>query len=163
MNTIILNSEKALEIFDDKLLDIIKEENDFFYLDGLKLNISYSLDTAEMEGYLCDTEDECWEIINLLEKTLVKLKSYTDSFEVIYFYYGGEYSVCMWKYDGEKLKCASDWIGDYLPENEDDYETEEEYENAQYGYVDEITPQLKAGNVSNELRKSLLDDLNEWK
>ena len=160
-NTITLKGKDAVKVFDKKLFDVINEENEFIFLDGLDLKVGYFLDVFQMQGYIAETEDECWEIINLLEVTITKLKPYTDSFEVIFFNYGGEYSVCMWKYDGEILKDSGGWIGDFIPGNEDDYDNEEEYENAQNNYVDEITEELKSGFASDELRKSLINDLKE--
>jgi len=63
----------------------------------------------------------------------------------------------MWKYDGKRLKNSGGWIGDFIPESEDDYDNEEEYENAQNNYVDEITEQDLDPENEDDVRKYLKD------
>ena len=159
-NTIILKSKDAFKVFDKKLLDVINEENEFTFLDGLDLKVGYFLDVFQMQGDIAETEDECWEIINLLEDTITKLRPYTDSFEVIFFYYGEEYSVCMWKYDGEILKYSSGWIGDFIPGGENNMTGETDLSKNEF--VDKITEELRFGFASEELRKSLTNSLKEY-
>ena len=159
-NTITLKSKDAFKVFDKKLLDVINEENEFIFLDGFDLKVGYFLDVFQMQGYIVETEDECYEIIDLLEVTITKLKPYTDSFEVIFFYYGGEYSVCMWKYDGEILKNSSGWIGDFIPGGENNMTGETDLSKNEF--VDKITEELRFGFASEELRKSLTNSLKEY-
>ena len=108
---------------------------------------------------ITDTKDESIEIFELIDELIPKLQTFTDCFEIIYFYYGGEYSVCLWKYDGNELKEASGWIGDYCP-------NEEEHNNDNYDccdeYVDKIYPDLKSGIVCDKLKQSLINSLEKY-
>ena len=117
-----------------------------------------------MQGYIAETEDECYEIINMFENTITGLKSYADPFEIIYFCYTGEYGVFMWKFDGAKLMSCGGWIGDYNPdegEHNDDCIDCNQCESDN-NYVDIITEELRSGSASDELRKSLINDLKEY-
>lgn len=162
-NVIILKSKQALSVFDKKLLDVIKEENDFIYLNGLELKIGYSLDTSDMiGGVFGETEEDCNKIINLFEVTIKKLTPWVYPFEFIYFYYGDEYSACMWKFDGKKLLTASKWLGDLLgPYDEADYENEEQYEEAQNELVDSLYSTICSGDPDDEVRDGLVKFLEE--
>jgi len=158
-NNITLKSNDVLKIFDKKLLDIMDKENEFIYLDGLNLKIGFSLDISDMTYEITDTEEESNKIFELIDELIPKIQTYTDYFEIIYFYYGGEYSVCLWRYDGNKLKEASGWIGDFCP-------NEEEHDNDNYDccdeYVDKIYPDLKSGIICDELKQSLIISLKNY-
>ena len=158
-NTITLKSDAVLKIFDKKLLEIIYKENDFIQLEGLNLKIGFSLDISDMTYDITDTEDGSIEIFELIDELIPKLQTFTDFFEIIYFYYGGEYSVCLWKFDGNELKEASGWIGDFCPNkeahNNDNYDCCDEY-------VDDIYPDLKSGFVCDKLKQSLINSLKKY-
>jgi len=163
-NKIKLKSEKALEVIDDSLLSVIKEENDYIFLDGLTLTIGDILDASRMSGYFgdMDDEDKIDEIIQLFDNTLPLLKLHLKPFDLVFYYYSentlnscGAYSIRRWKYDGATMECSDSEIYDLFKHslNRDDI----------LGYLKSIELDIDSIDKMNdeELLKQLLNNYTD--
>tara|TARA_Y100001968_G_scaffold33483_1_gene25800 strand:+ start:171 stop:653 length:483 start_codon:yes stop_codon:yes gene_type:complete len=150
-NKIYFKNEDIYNFFEKKVLDIIKEDNEYFHLDGLELNIGYHFDSGNLDSDFTDDEDEFWGIINFLYKMLPEVKHLIEhSFEIVYYSYSSESDITLIKYDKDdkenKILYYGGWPGEFCPDNEDEDEFSAQVDNELYD-----------GIFSDELREKIIE------
>lgn len=136
-----------LENFDGKLVDAITTKNPFIFSNHQKIELSSNLDPFDVQGSsIGQTEDEVNETVNLLIKNIkAVVKHFAESFELIFFTYGGSYSVVYYIFDGLRLKSGGGALYDLAPEDIENFDSEQEYDQACNDFVNEASSEIKEG------------------